>query len=261
VEAFNASFSPRLTALKLIAQDIGVVSHTSSPRLLALRLSQVHSASPSVAVQGHTVAAPSVAGTIVAMGVADATTVPEVASYELDVKPIGQWTVGTDFIAATASTTNPVRLRQNILDFEVSNATQGHTVVAPTQNEQLDQMVIVAAIQGFTADPVDFTQDVQDFVITPATQGHTVAAPAITQPSVSMGVDSPNTMGVEVAAPVIRSLHGLTVVAAQVGIEAIPATLFLIPNVPTPASRIFTPAAESRVMTVTTESRTFAIAA
>jgi hypothetical protein len=263
VEAFNASFTPRLRAVKLGAAGAdynqAVVSPTFNTELPAARITQVYTFTPATAQQGHTSTQAGLAGQTLSLTVVPATTLPEVARWQIDAKPIGQWTVGTDVIADTASTLFPVILQQNILDFEVSNATQGHTVEAPTGNTNLVQGA-ANATQGHTATPVVFTQS-HVVVAVEATHGHTVAAPGISQPSATMGVDGPNTMGIEVAAPALGGLQLMSVAVAEMGAEVAAPPLFVVPGVPTPAERVFTPANENRVYEVVTESRSFAIAA
>jgi hypothetical protein len=244
------------------APDIGPVQSTH-PVVLAQQYLQFAGANADMLALAGTA---SLAGTVYPLGVAVAITAPEVATYDLDDRPIGQWTVGTDYVAATASTTAPVQLRQNILDFEVSNATQGHTVVAPTQNQQTPQQNVANAEAGFTSDPVVFTQD-HTLVAVSAEAGHTVAAPGFGANLVVMGVESATMalLGPGFAtsdAVNIDQNQAQGVANAITGVEVAAPNLFVIPNVPTPAARVFTPALESRTLTVGAESRSFvAIAA
>jgi hypothetical protein len=227
----------------------------------ALRLTQTHSLSPQAADQISTASVAGLGGIPVSMGVANAETLPEVADYNIGDKPIGQWTVGTDYVAATANAAGYVALQQNLLNFRLANGFWGFTTTAPDFNQTASTVGVANAEQGETADPVDFTQD-HTLVSVSAESGFTVAAPAITQPSAELGIVVPNTMGIEVAAPDLTILgQSLGVAASEVGYTVAAPNLFLIPNTPTPAIRIFIPAAEDRTMTVRTEDRSFAIAA
>lgn len=156
MEAFNASFAPRLPGLKLTAAFVVQIA---------------------VASQGCSVAAPSLTVAVYPLTVVAATQQAEVAVYALGVKPIGQWTVGTDSIAAVPSTTRAVAIQQAILDFESSSATQGHTVAAPTANTNVITSPAVAT-QGHTAAPLTLVSQANLVVVGP-TAGHTVAAPAL----------------------------------------------------------------------------------
>jgi hypothetical protein len=230
--------------------------HTVAAPALTVRINVSFGTHPEMIAQAGTV---SLGGQLHTTSPANAETIPEVASYRIGDKPIGQWTVGTDYVAATASTTNYVALQQNILDFEVASPTQGHTVVAPTQNQTSQTLLQANATLGHTADPVDFTQD--HILVTVSTdQGHTVAAPSIAQPTNVLGALS-GSMGVEVFAPDITGAHLLGVANAELGTTVEVPSLFLIPAEPTPAERIYIPTSEDRTMPVRTESRVFAIAA
>jgi hypothetical protein len=259
-EIFSATIASRFSALKL-TQSQNVGNAAVSSRFNALRLTQQHIlpvAAPNMLALASTAG---LGGTTYAVGAANAETSPEVATYRIGDVPIGQWTVGTDYVAATASTTRYVQLQQNIADFEVAVATQGHTVVAPTQNETSNTVQLANATQGLTAEPVVFTQ-AHTAPANSAELGYTVAAPSVVQPSAVLGVDSPNTMGTEVFAPDLTSTNqALSVAVAEVGYTVAAPNLFLIPNVPTPAERTFIPAAEDRTFTPVAEDRTFALAA
>jgi hypothetical protein len=248
-------------AAPTLTRPLVVVNASIGNVFKALRLTQTHSLSPQSADQVSTASVAGLGGIPLSMGVANAETLPEVADYNIGDKPIGQWTVGTDYVAATANTAGYVALQQNLLNFRLANGFWGFTTTAPDFNQTASTVGVANAEQGETADPVDFTQ-VHTLVAVSADAGFTVAAPAITQPSAELGVVVPNTMGIEVAAPDLTILgQSLGVAASEVGYTVAAPNLFLIPNTPTPAIRIFTPAAEDRTLTVRTEDRSFAIAA
>jgi hypothetical protein len=259
-EVFSASIASRFSALQLTqSQNVGNASIGS--RFNALRLTQQHTLSVAAPNMLALASTPSLGGTEYTATPVAAITAPEFATYALGDKPIGQWTVGTDYVAATASTTRYVPLQQNIADFEVVAATQGHTVVAPTQSETSNTVQLANATQGLTAEPVVFTQ-AHTVPANSAELGNTVAAPSVVQPSAVLGVGSTNTMGTEVFAPDLTATdQPLTVTVAEVGYTVAAPNLFLIPNVPTPAERTFIPAAEDRTFTPVAEDRTFALAA
>jgi hypothetical protein len=272
-EVFSASFTPRLRAVKLgaVGADYGQFVNSASidSRFPALRITQIHSLPVVLASQGHTVAAPSLAVSNTPLGVANAQTIPEVASYEIGAKPVGQWTVGTDFVAATASTTELVHLQQNLLNFRFAASFYGFQTTSPDFNQTLAATNIDPAspTAGHTATPVVFTQSDQALTVVAAETGHTVVAPGYGANNVSVAV-AQATMGHAVIdftqlnpGVNLDQAQNMGVANANGVCEVAAPTLFLIPNVPTPAIRIFTPAAESRTYGVVTESRSFAIAA
>lgn len=269
MEAFNASFTPRLRSVKLGAtgadynQPVGNASFNTE--LPAARITQNYSTVVVSASQGHTSTVAGLTGQTISIIVVSAQTAVEVARWQVDAKPIGQWTVGTDVISDTASTLFPVILTQNILDFEVSNATQGHTVVAPTGNTNLVQAVANATL-GHTATPVVFNQDNTLATGSPE-QGHTVAAPTLDQPATNMGVESAS-MGHAVIdftahdpGVNLDQNQAQGVASADMVCEVTPPTLFLVPGVPTPAIRIFTPSSEDRTYVPQGEIRVLQLAA
>jgi hypothetical protein len=272
MEAFNASFTPRIRAVKLgaIGADYNqsVASSTVDSRFPALRLTQAHSLVSVGANAGHAVAAPSLAVTNTPLGVANAQTIPEVASHAIGAKPVGQWTVGTDFVAATASTTELVHLQQNLFNVKINAAFYGFAVTDPNFNQTLAATNIEPASpnQGHTVAAPGQTQ-VHILPAVAAETGHTVVAPGYGANNVSMAVALAD-MGYAVIdftqtnpGVNIDQNQALGVANANGVCEVAAPTLFLVPNVPTPAIRIFTPAAESRTYGVVTESRSFAIAA
>jgi hypothetical protein len=273
MEAFNASFTPRLRAVKLgaVGADYNQFANSASinSRFPALRLTQVHNVAVAVGSQGHTVAAPSLAVSTTPLGVANAQTIPEVASYEIGAKPVGQWTVGTDFVAATAQTTELVHLQQNLLNFRFAASFYGFQTTSPDFNQTLTNLNIDPAspTAGHTATPVVLTQSDQALTVVAAETGHTVVAPGYGANNISMAVAQAD-MGhavIDFTQPNpgvnLDQNHAQGVANADMVCEVAAPTLFLVPNVPTPAVRIFTPAAESRTYEVVTESRSFAIAA
>jgi hypothetical protein len=269
VEAFNASFTPRLRAVKLGAVGAGYNQFVNNASLqtfsAALRLEQEHIVAVAVASQGHACAPPALTSNNVSLTVVAATNAPEVATYEISAKPIGQWVVGSDLVAATASTTLDVRLQQWLYNLTLGRSDYGFSVTAPDTNQTSTTLGVANATDGHTADPVDCTQH-HILVTVSAETGHTVAAPSVTQPSATLGVESASMAhlgpGFFTADAVnIDQSHVLGVANADGVCEVAAPTLFLVPGVPTPAERIFTPANESRVHEVVTESRSFAIAA
>jgi hypothetical protein len=241
--------------------DLEVINASKGHVLPALRLTQQHVLAPAASNMLALGSTASLSGIPYTMGAANAIVAPTVEDYNIGDKPIGQWTVGTDYIAATANAAGYAALQQNLLNFRLGNGFWGFTTTAPDFNQTAGTVGVANAEQGETADPVDFTQD-HTLVSVSATIGHEIAAPALTQPATNMGVVSPNTMGTEVAAPDLTILgQALGVAASEVGYTVAAPNLFLIPSVPTPAIRIFTPAAEDRIVIVRAEDRSFAIAA
>jgi hypothetical protein len=241
--------------------DLEVINASKGHVLPALRLTQQHVLAPAASNMLALGSTASLSGIPYTMGAANAETAPAVADYNIGDKPIGQWTVGTDYVAATANAAGYVALQQNLLNFRLGNGFWGFTTTAPDFNQTASTVGVANAEQGETADPVDFTQ-VHTLVSVSAETGHTVAAPSVTQPSAVLGVIVPNTMGIEVAAPDLTILsQALGVAASEVGYTVAAPNLFLVPSVPTPATRIFTPAAEDRTFIPVAEDRTFALAA
>jgi hypothetical protein len=227
------------------------------------------------ATQGHTVAAPglttlanvfpganpemiaqagtaSLGGQVQTTSPANAQAGVEVAAWELSAMPIGQWQVGTDDIPATASTSRYVLLQQNILDFEVSNGTQGHTVTVPGQ-------LLVNAVQGVANVTLGHTADLATLIqihaltAVDAEAGHTVAAPGFAANNVAMAVANAD-MGhavIDFTQPNpgvgLDQNQAQGIADAEMGSIAGIVALFSLANVTTPAFRTFVIPAESRI--------------
>jgi hypothetical protein len=176
----------------------------------------------------------------------------EVAAWELSAMPIGQWQVGTDDIPATASTSRYVLLQQNILDFEVSTGTQGHTVTTPDR-------LLVNAVQGVANVTLGHTADLATLIqihaltAVDAEAGHTVAAPGFAANNVAMAVANAD-MGYNVIdftqpnpGVGLDQNQAQGIANAEMGSIAGIVALFSLANVTTPAFRTFVIPAESRI--------------
>jgi hypothetical protein len=201
---------------------------------------------------GHTATQAGLGGLTLVTSPANAQVGVEVAAWELSAVPIGQWQVGTGDIPATASTSRYVLLQQNILDFEVSNGTQGHTVTTPDR-------LLVNAVQGVANVTLGHTADlatlIQIHALTAvvAEAGHTVAAPGFAANNVAMAVANAD-MGhavIDFTQPNpgvgLDQNQAQGVADAEMGSISGVIALFTLANVTTPAFRTYVIPAESRI--------------
>ena len=250
-EVFSATFSPRIPALKLIGPPLGVVNASFAPRIPAIKLSQANLVlSPVTAEAGHTVAAPSLASTGITITPVAAEAGTVVGAYQIDAKPIGQWTVGTDFVAIGIDTTKAVALSQHVAAFGIANGTQGHTVAAPTANTN-DTIGVANATTGNTGDPVALVQNHSLGLGLPEA-GHTVVAPAFAGSVQALSVA--NAENIAVVGDGFPSFgvnldqqHTHGVANAEHGSAADVVSIFsTIPNAETPTFRTFRVTSEER---------------